>query len=507
MLFAGVLLPILVLAGFAIKGLLEAGQLYEDGLRSQREDGLKMLSERIDRQLQASAANIAEGIAKACTDEEWSAAGQACVDIWRERDPRVVEAVMLNSIANPGATQQQQAQGQAERLLQILARKAPAHTSSTAVALRAMRSESDQALMLDTRLSDGRVIALLDLNRLHQELALTLDSYNRSNPGQSATIEPDPAAQPGVSGAAPEQRISQRSLAGLLPGYQLKLYSAGSIQNPARGLRLWLQVALILSLIAVPAVVLRIGAGRLQQEVRLARMKSDFVSNVSHELRTPLTTIRIMAEMLALDAVPDPSKQGEYHRNIVSEAERLTRLINNVLDFARIEEGRKKFHFGMGNLGDVVFEVVRIVSDYAEKEGFEIKTSVQDDLPATMFDRDAIVQALINLTANAVKYSEDDKRIEVGARSQEHSVVLWVQDHGPGIDAEELPHLFEKFFRGGDSLTREIGGTGLGLAIVHHIVQVHGGEVSAKSTLGAGSTFEIMLPVRQGQPMRTGDGR
>ncbi len=254
---------------------------------------------------------------------------------------------------------------------------------------------------------------------------------------------------------------------------------------------------LVIALVGIVGLAVRISTRTLRHEVRLARMKSDFVSNVSHELRTPLTTIRIMAEMLALGAVPDAEKQGEYHRNIVSEAERLTRLINNVLDFARIEEGRKKFEFGMGDLADVVFEVVRIIGDYARKEGFEITTSVEEGLPATSFDRDAIIQALINLTANAVKYSKEDKRIEVGARQERDSILLWVTDHGDGIDPDEVPHLFEKFFRGGEHLTREIGGTGLGLSIVHHIVQGHDGEVSARSTLGVGSTFEIRLPIRQ----------
>jgi len=280
-----------------------------------------------------------------------------------------------------------------------------------------------------------------------------------------------------------------------------------ALNGPSTGHRMWLQIAVIIALVLIIAAAVKVAIDTLSHEVRLARMKSDFVSNVSHELRTPLTTIRIMAEMLALGAVSGGEKQAEYHRNIVSEAERLTRLINNVLDFARIEEGRKKFDFGMGDVGDVVFEVVRIVGDYARKEGFEITTSVADDLPATSFDRDAVIQALINLTANAVKYSEEDKRIEVGARNERDSIVLWVADHGPGVDPQELPHLFEKFYRGGEHLTREIGGTGLGLAIVQHIVHAHGGKVSARSTPGEGSTFEILLPVRQEEQAMSAEGR
>jgi signal transduction histidine kinase len=254
---------------------------------------------------------------------------------------------------------------------------------------------------------------------------------------------------------------------------------------------------MIAALLVIILVGLAVIARAVSREVEIARLKSDFVSSVSHELRTPLTTIRIMAEMLALGAVPSGDKQAEYYRNIVSEAERLTRLINNVLDFARIEEGRKKFQYGMGDIGDAVFEVERITGDYARKEGFVLTTTVDQDLPATAFDRDAIIQALINLMSNAVKYSREDKRIEMGARNQRDSIVLWVQDHGPGIDSKEIPHLFEKFYRGGDHMTREVGGTGLGLSIVRHIVSAHGGQVGVQSKPGEGSLFEIELPVSQ----------
>jgi signal transduction histidine kinase len=253
---------------------------------------------------------------------------------------------------------------------------------------------------------------------------------------------------------------------------------------------------MIFALLVIILVGIVVIGRAVAREVEIARLKSDFVSSVSHELRTPLTTIRIMAEMLALGAVPS-GKQSEYHRNIVSEAERLTRLINNVLDFARIEEGRKKFQFGMGDLGDAIYEVEKITGDYVRKEGFTMATAVEEGLPPTAFDRDAIIQALINLMSNAVKYSRDDKHIEMGARVEGERIIMWVQDRGPGINPKEIPHLFEKFYRGGDHMTREVGGTGLGLSIVQHIVAAHGGSVVVKSRLGEGSRFEIALPIRQ----------
>ena len=252
---------------------------------------------------------------------------------------------------------------------------------------------------------------------------------------------------------------------------------------------------MIAGLLVIIIVGILVIGRAVSREMEIARLKSDFVSNVSHELRTPLTTIRIMAEMLALGAVPAGPKQEEYFRNIVSESERLSRLINNVLDFARIEEGRKKFSFGMGDIGDAVYEVERITGDYVRSEGFTLSCEVADDLPPTAFDRDAVIQALINLMSNAVKYSGEDKRIEMGARIERDSITLSVRDHGPGIDERDVPHLFEKFYRGGDHMTREVRGAGLGLSIVHHIVSAHGGRMQVQSKLGEGSTFEMILPV------------
>ena len=281
-----------------------------------------------------------------------------------------------------------------------------------------------------------------------------------------------------------------------LPGYSLVVSGSDQVLvGPSRQQQRIVRLGMIGGLLVIIIVGILVIGRAVSREMEIARLKSDFVSNVSHELRTPLTTIRIMAEMLALGAVPTSDKQQEYFRNIVSESERLSRLINNVLDFARIEEGRKKFGFGMGDIGDAVYEVERITGDYVRSEGFALTSFVDDDLPPTAFDRDAIIQALINLMSNAVKYSQDDKRIEMGARNDRDSIVIWVRDHGPGIDPKETPHLFEKFYRGGDHMTREVRGAGLGLSIVHHIVSAHRGHVSVDSKLGEGSVFEITLPV------------
>lgn len=333
-----------------------------------------------------------------------------------------------------------------------------------------------------------RIAVLYDGSALRADFDTVLRTASQVNPRLSIGAG---------SGPLPDGALVTRALSPLLPGERLAI---GAGVDPLRAERAAQRQSIRLGMVG--SLVLLIFAGlatvgrAVAREIEIARLKSDFVSNVSHELRTPLTTIRIMAEMLSLGAVPSLEKQQEYYRNIVSEAERLTRLINNVLDFARIEEGRKKFTMGMGDLADTIFEVERITGDYIRSEGFELQTDVAPDLPPTAFDRDAMIQALINLMSNAVKYSRDDKRITLGARQDGERIVLWVRDHGPGIDSKDIPHLFEKFYRGGDALTREVGGTGLGLSIVAHIVEAHEGQVRVESSLGGGATFLIELPVR-----------
>ena len=338
-----------------------------------------------------------------------------------------------------------------------------------------------------------RIIVHLDDRALKSEIESALTTAARASPEFAVDLV---RSVPDLGDSASVDFRVVRPLDPWLPGYSLVVSGSDQVLvGPSRQQQRIVRLGMIGGLLVIIIVGILVIARAVSREMEIARLKSDFVSNVSHELRTPLTTIRIMAEMLALGAVPTEAKQQEYYRNIVSESERLSRLINNVLDFARIEEGRKKFGFGMGDIGDAVYEVERITGDYVRSEGFELTSFVDDDLPPTAFDRDAIIQALINLMSNAVKYSQDDRRIEMGARNERDSIVIWVRDHGPGIDPKETPHLFEKFYRGGDHMTREVRGAGLGLSIVHHIVSAHRGEVTVDSKPGEGSVFEITLPV------------
>jgi signal transduction histidine kinase len=311
-------------------------------------------------------------------------------------------------------------------------------------------------------------------------------------------INPDFTFTSVLAGSPPAETRDiyfDREMTPWLPGATLRVSQSADLRASDRSVQRLLHRGIIAAMLTVILIGLVLITRAVAREVEVARLKTDFLSSVSHELRTPLTTIRIMAEMLSMGAVPSDEKRAEYHKNIVSEADRLTRLINNVLDFARIEDGRKKFEFGFGDIADTLYEVERITGDYARKEGFTLTTVLDEALPPICFDRDAMIQALINLVSNAVKYSHDEKYIEIGATTSKDSIIIWVEDHGPGIEASEIPHLFERFYRGGDHMTREAGGTGLGLSIVQHIVAAHGGRVGVDSKVGRGSRFEIILPL------------
>ena len=233
----------------------------------------------------------------------------------------------------------------------------------------------------------------------------------------------------------------------------------------------------------------------VRRELRLSRLKSDFVANVSHELKTPLALIRLYAETLELKRVPGEERRSEYYRVIGKESRRLTQLINNILDFSRIEAGRREYRMVPSDIAAVVRDVVESYRFAIEKQGFSLALELADELPALAIDPEAISQALINLLNNAIKYSPEQKEIRVGLRRTGDRVLLSVSDRGIGIPRAEHRRIFEKFYRVETSLVHTTKGSGLGLALVQHIAEAHGGKVEIESAPGEGSTFTLSLPV------------
>jgi signal transduction histidine kinase len=233
----------------------------------------------------------------------------------------------------------------------------------------------------------------------------------------------------------------------------------------------------------------------MDREARLAQAKSDFVSNVSHELKTPLSLISLFSEILELGRVNTEEKKNEYYRIIRHESRRLNNTIDNILDFSRIEAGRKKYELVDGDMAEVIDNVLSTHRYQITNSGFDVQTNFQSDLPPVLIDREAMSQAISNLLDNAIKYSGKIKQVSISAEKMGPDLSIEIADHGIGIPRAEQARVFEKFYRVGDGLVHDVKGSGLGLSLVKHIVEAHNGTISVQSDVGKGSRFTILLPL------------
>jgi len=236
----------------------------------------------------------------------------------------------------------------------------------------------------------------------------------------------------------------------------------------------------------------------VRREVRMAEMRSQFVSSVSHELKTPLTAIRMFAETMRMGRSKDPKAHTEYLDTIVNESQRLTRLLNNVLDFSKIEQGKRIYHPEQTSLYAIIQSAARAMEYPLSQQGFSLEVKTEEGLPDVCVDRDAIEQAVLNLLHNAMKYSGESRNIGLRLQKEENHAVIKVVDHGIGIDPQEQHRIFDKFYRVPSPENERIVGTGLGLALVSHIVEAHKGRLEIESTLGKGSAFSIYVPLETG---------
>jgi two-component system phosphate regulon sensor histidine kinase PhoR len=233
----------------------------------------------------------------------------------------------------------------------------------------------------------------------------------------------------------------------------------------------------------------------VRMQMKLAKMQTDFVANVSHELRTPLAVIRMFAETLEMGRVKFEEKKQQYYRSIVGESTRLTQLINNILDFSRIESKKKTYTPIITNIKDLVVDTMDMYQFHLNQKGFKYDLIIEDDLPDLYIDPESVKQAFLNLLENAVKFSFEEKNIIVKLENVAEKVILSVQDFGIGIPESEQTKIFEKFYRAGDAQKYQTKGSGLGLVLVKNIMDKHGGKVITKSKPGKGTTFSLVFPI------------
>ena len=346
--------------------------------------------------------------------------------------------------------------------------------------------------------------AQLSLPRLIESLRPIVEQLDRTLRDEICLALLDDAARPAAlshrSFRAPWKRPFVATEAGeTLPHWEIAVYllNPAKLKQSARALELTL--GLLISLL-----VFAIGIGSwlivadLNRQLRLARQKTDFVSNVSHELKTPLTSIRMFSELLAEGRVNDPAKQRSYLGIITAEAARLTRLINNVLDFARLERGEKKYNFQRCDVVSLARETAETYRPHLEAQGFQFDCQLPESAVFVNGDRDALAQVIVNLLSNAEKYS--DSRKEISLRLDQQTAPLphlevKVLDRGLGVPPGAGEKIFEKFYRAHDSLSSGIQGSGLGLTLARQIARAHQGDVAYQPRSGGGSCFTLRLPL------------
>ena len=254
-------------------------------------------------------------------------------------------------------------------------------------------------------------------------------------------------------------------------------------------------LAIFIGIIAVMLVGIILMIYAVIHESEISRLKSEFVSNVSHELKTPLSLIRMFGETLDSGIVTDEKERKKFYGIIRKESERLTHLINNVLDFSGMDAGAREYNLREADLAETVKNCVEAYRFQISDQGFNIECELPGEPVKLLIDADAISQVMLNLLHNAVKYSEANKDIRVKVWRNSEAAMCSVTDHGIGIPKAELGRIFDKFYRVPNARTMEIRGSGLGLTLAQHIVEAHGGTIEVESEVGKGSRFMIRLPV------------
>lgn len=281
----------------------------------------------------------------------------------------------------------------------------------------------------------------------------------------------------------------------VLPHWKIAVHltSPEALSRSARTVRTVITFSVLLMIAAIALGSLLI-VSDLRHQLTLARQKTDFVSNVSHELKTPLTSIRMFSELLGEGKVADEAQRRHFLQIIAGETARLTRLINNVLDFARMERGERQYQVARCDLRQIVQDAVASYRPQMEARELDVRLRLPDQPVEARCDGDAIAQVLVNLLSNAEKYAAAGRVIEVELVADAAEISLRVLDRGPGVPRGAEERIFEQFFRGHDSLSSGVQGSGLGLTLARQMARAHGGDLRYEPRAGGGSCFVVTVP-------------
>ena len=334
----------------------------------------------------------------------------------------------------------------------------------------------------------------------HQVASLVHDVFPRlfadpSGASRTAVLDEDGRQVYGASLRAGEFTVG-RPFPTTLYGWRLQVALTAADELGSRVERRRL---LELGLVTTACVVIILGVAfvlfAVEKERRVSEQKSEFVANVSHELKTPLSLVRMFAELLLTGRVASEEKRKQYLEIMVAESERLTALIENVLDFARADRGKATLDRAPGDLGEVAQRAVDVYRYRAEREGVTVDLSAEADLPSVLIDQRAMELVVINLLDNALKYAKDGKRVAVSVQVAGRHVEISVTDEGPGIPRDEQRRIFDRFVRGKDARDGRVRGTGIGLSLVKRIAEEHGGYARVESQVGNGARFVVGVPI------------
>jgi two-component system phosphate regulon sensor histidine kinase PhoR len=289
--------------------------------------------------------------------------------------------------------------------------------------------------------------------------------------------------------------VQQSKSLWIFPDYQIGISLVGQTIEDLVQQRAITNILLIGLLTVVLIIGVWIVYRNIRKEVEIAQIKSDFVSNVSHELRTPLSLISMFSETLEMDRIKTEEKKKEYYSIISQEANRLSKIVNSILNFSKMEAGKRQYNFVDSYLNDVAENVYRSYKFHLEQKGFTFNIIKDESIPIIKIDEEAVSEAIVNLVDNAVKYSDNNREITIRTGLESNFTYVEVEDKGIGIPERDKKKIFEKFFRVSSGNVHNVKGSGIGLSIVKHIVDAHKGKIELSSEVGKGSKFKLLFPL------------